>query len=235
MKKQLLIFLMLLAVVNTQSQTAQDLFQKSDLKVSYLGIDFSHVKLIGNFAEFFDAGEKNVMEIRDTYFRRWNMVVLNEREKYDIRGMLRKNDIYYDIEMITAVNAQTNLDGIESYNSEKFTEDDIQAFVSQYNLEGKEGIGVVFIAECLNKSAEEAIFHFVAMNMNTREVLFHRRLRGEPQGFGLRNYWANSVYRIIQDIKYYYYNEWWIKAESAGQAAQAAGAAKKAAPHRRTA
>jgi hypothetical protein len=208
MKKQLFIFPLLLGIMNAQSQTVQDLFQQSDMKVSYLGI--------GNFAEFFEAGEKNVMEIRDTYFRRWNMVVLNERQKYDIGGMLRKDNIYYDIEMITAINDRTNLDGIESYNSEKFTEEDIQAFVSQYNLEGKDGIGVVFIAECLNKSAEEAIFHFVVMNMNTREILLQRRLRGEPQGFGLKNYWINSVYRIIQDIKYYYYNEWRIKADPAG-------------------
>ena len=204
----------LLGSINTQSQTVEDLFQNSSVKVSYLGIDFSHVKLIGNFTEFFDAGGKNNMEIRDEYFPRWNMVVVNEREKYDIRGMLRKDEIYYDIDMISAINAETNLDGIVSYNTEKFTDAAIQSFVSQYNLEGKEGIGVLFIAECLNKSSLEAIFHFVAINMNTGEVIFQRRLRGEPHGFGLRNYWANSVGKIIQDIKFYYFNEWKTKTKN---------------------
>jgi hypothetical protein len=80
--------------------------------------------------------------------------------------------------------------------------------VNQYNLEGRDGIGVVFIAESLNKSYKEAYFHFVAINMKTGEVLFHQRLRGEPSGFGLRNYWANSVYRVINDIKLYYYVRW---------------------------
>ena len=122
--------------------------------------------------------------------------------------MLRRMDIYYDIDMIMELNYRTNPDSLESYNTRKFTGKDIQAFVDHYNLEGKEGIGVLFIAECLNKSYEEAYFHFVAINMKTGEVLFHRRLRGEPSGFGLRNYWANSMYRIIRDIKQYYYFVW---------------------------
>jgi hypothetical protein len=47
--------------------------------------------------------------------------------------------------------------------------------------------------------------------MKTGEVLLQQRLRGEPGGIGLRNYWANSVYRIIKDIKYYYYFAWKAK------------------------
>jgi hypothetical protein len=216
MKRPIFIFLLLLGLGNAQSQSTQDLFQQSDAEITYLGIDFSHVRLIGNFSEFIEAGEKNVMTIRDEYFPRWNMVVLNEREKYDIRGMLRKADIYYDIDMISALNARTSLDSMESYNTRKFTEADIERFVSGYDLKDKEGIGVVFIAECLNKSAEEAVFHFVAISMRTGEVLFHRRLRGQPQGFGFRNYWINSLYKIINDVKYYYYNEWRIKSMPAG-------------------
>ena len=109
--------------------------------------------------------------------------------------MLRKPDICYDIDMIGDINARTSLDDIESYNASRFTGEDIQSFVDQYNLESKEGIGVLFIAESLNKNAEEAYYHFVAINMKTRKVLLHERLRGEPKGFGLRNYWANSIYK----------------------------------------
>jgi hypothetical protein len=189
----------------------------SEANITYLGIDFSHVKLIGNFTEFIEAGGKNVMEIRDIYFPRWNMIVLDEREKYDIAGMLRKNEVYYDIDMITAVNSRTSLENMQSFNTVKFTEENIGNFVSQYDIKGKEGIGIVFIAECLNKSAGEAIFHFVALNMATGEILFQRRLRGEPNGFGLRNYWINSLYRIINDVKYYYFNEWRLTAEPEGE------------------
>jgi len=216
MKKCLFFILCTVSALNATSQTLQDLFGESDVTITYLGIDFSHVRLIGNFAEFLEAGEKNVMEIRNSYFPRWNRVVLDEREKYDLAGMLRKYDIYYDIDMISALNQQTPLDELESYNPVRYSEADIREFVSQYDLAGKEGIGIIFVAESLNKSSEEAFFHFVAINMKTKEVLFQRRLQGEPNGFGLRNYWINSVYRIINDIKNYYYNEWKYRVESGG-------------------
>jgi hypothetical protein len=216
MKRQLFIFLLLAGTAGIQSQTVSDLFQQNDIRVTYLGIDYSHVKLIGNFSEFFEVGGKNIMELRDTYFPRWNMVVVNERDKYDLAGMLRKQDIYYDIDMISAVNSRTNLEGLVSLNTVKFTEEDISQFVSEYDFKGKEGIGVLFIAECLNKSAEEAIFHFVAMNMQTGDILFQRRLKGIPNGIGLRNYWINPLYRIINDVKFYYYQEWKQSAKPAG-------------------
>jgi hypothetical protein len=217
MKKKICLLLLLSGMMVAQAQTVQDLFNSGNTKITYLGIDFSHVKLIGNFTEFLEAGDKNVMEIRDIYFPRWNMVVMNEREKFDIAGMLRKSDVYYDIEMINFVNSQTNLENLQGYNTVKFSEEDISSFISTYNIEGKEGIGVLFIAESLNKSSEEAVFHFVALNMANKEILFHRRLKGIPNGFGLRNYWVNSLYRIINDVKFYYYNEWKLKTEPQGE------------------
>jgi len=208
MKKLYLLFLLLPCTVYGYSQSVEDIFQQSDVKVSWLGVDFSHVKLIGNFAEFFEAGEKSSWQIRDIYFPSWNGIILSEPDKYDIRGMLRKPNIWYDIDMIGEINAQANVDDMESYNNYKFTDDDIQSFVSQYNLKDKEGIGVLFIAECLNKNALEAYYHFVAISMPTGDILFHERLRGEPNGFGLRNYWANSIYHVIKNIRDYYYFNW---------------------------
>ncbi len=213
MKKQLILYILFIVPVLTQAQALQNFFGNSNIRVTYLGIDFSHVKLIGNFAEFLEAGQKNVMQIRDSYFPRWNTVVVNEREKYDLAGMLRKFEVYYDIDMISGINALTPVEELESYNAVKFSENDIRDFVKQYDLIGK-GIGFVFIAESLSKSSEEAFFHFVVFDIDSKEVLFQRRLRGEPNGFGLRNYWINSLYRIINDIKYYYFNEWKYSVES---------------------
>jgi hypothetical protein len=220
MRKIIVVLLAWMAAMPAGAQSAEGLFGASDTKITYLGIDFSHVKLIGNFAEFFEAGRKNTMEIRDVYFPRWNMVVVNEREKYDISGMLRKNSVYYDLDMIMSVNAGTALDSLESLNEVVFTEEDISRFVSGYDLSGKQGIGIVFIAESLNKSSQLAVFHFVAIDMGTGQVLFQRRLRGEPQGFGLRNYWINALYRIINNIKNYYFDEWRMATRQQGTQAK---------------
>jgi hypothetical protein len=204
-----LYFLLLLVPVAwvTHAQTEKDLF-RPDVKVTWLGIDYSHVKIIGNFAEFFDAGEKSTWQIRDAYFPQWNAIILDEPAKYDIRGMLRKGDIEFDLEMIAAINAQTPLEEMEAYKTVRFSEEDIQSFIKPYDLKGREGIGIVFIAECLNKNALEAWYHFVAIDMPTGRVLIHERLRGQPSGIGLRNYWANSLHKVIRNIRDYYYWEW---------------------------
>lgn len=207
MKTLLRILTVMLFAGSAAAQTSQDLF-RSDVQFTWLGIDYSHVKLVGDFAEFFEAGEKSTWQIRDIYFPRWNSIIMEEPAKYDIRGMLRKSDIVYDIDMISSLNASTPLEDLESDNPVRFSDDDIQFFVQQYNLSGKEGIGIAFIAECLNKNALEAWYHFVAIDMQSHQILFHARLRGEPKGFGLRNYWANSVYRVIRSIRDFYYWKW---------------------------
>jgi len=208
MKKQFFTIMILLCSIIGNSQTIKDLFLSSDVKVSWLGIDFSHVKLIGDFSEFGEAGSKNTAQIRDQYFTGWNNLVLAEPQKYDIKGMLREGDINNDIEMVMDINAKTNLKDMESYNTPKYSKDNIKEFVHEYDLKNKEGIGVLFIAECLNKNAEEAIFHFVAINMHTGEILLQERLSGKPKGFGLRNYWAGALYSIIKDIKTKEYIKW---------------------------
>ena len=49
-------------------------------------------------------------------------------------------------DMIMEHNYRANPDSLESYSTRKFTGEDLQAFVDQYDLEGREGIGVLFIA-----------------------------------------------------------------------------------------
>lgn len=215
MKKLYLIFLLLPCTLIGNAQSVHDLFRPGDVRISWLGIDYSHVKLIGNFSEFFQAGEKSVWEIRDIYFPRWNSIILEEPNKYDIRGMLRKSDIMYDIDGVTAINAQTSLEELEAFSPVRYTRADIQSFIDRYNRDGKEGIGIVLVAESLNKNALEAWYHFVAMDMRTGQILLHERLRGEPHGFGFRNYWANSIFRVIRNIRDYYYWTWRKQVEEA--------------------
>ncbi len=208
MKKQFFISMLVLFASYTHSQTLDDLYKPSDVKISYLGIDFSHVKLIGDFSQFAEAGYTSTLEIRDRYFPRWNKIVLAEPQKYDLKGMLRKGNIFFDIDMIMKLNSKAPLEDMESYNTPNYNFDDIKKFVAEYDLKNKKGLGVVFIAECLNKNLAEAYYHFVVLNLETKEILLHKRLQGKPRGFGLRNYWAGSIYDIIKDIRNFYYLQW---------------------------
>lgn len=206
MKKLILFFILITKISN--SQTTTDLFKTSDVKISWLGVDFSHVKLIGNFAQFFNAGEKSSAQIRDKYFREWNEIIMAEPKKYDVAGMFRKGDVFYDVQDIFKINAKAPLEEMESYNTPKYSIQEITAFVNQYDTSNKDGIGLLFIAETLNKNADEAYFHFVAINMKTKEILIHERLLSKPRGFGLRNFWAGSIYDTIKEITNNKYSSW---------------------------
>ena len=207
-KNHIITYLLSLFTLIGYSQTKQDLFTPNDIKISWLGNDFSHVKLIGEFSQFAEAGNKSSVQIRDKYFPGWNNLVLSEPDKYDIKGMLRKGDIYYDIDMIMNLNSETAIENIESYNDPNYRIDNINNFIATYNIVNKEGIGILFIAESLNKNSKQGIFHFVAINLKTKEVLIHERLIGLPGGFGLRNYWAGSIYNIMKDIRKIHYKKW---------------------------
>ncbi|MEO9257858.1 MAG: hypothetical protein ABI207_05715 [Crocinitomicaceae bacterium] len=206
--KAIFTLFLLLFLNSTQAQTAKDLFTASDVKITWLGIDFSHVKLIGDFAQFNDAGQKSVVDIKDQYFPAWNKLIVSEPDKYDLKGMLRKENIIYDIDMITNINAKAPVEEMEAQNAPDYTLADIEKFVKKLPIKNKDGIGILMIAESLNKNAVEAYFHFVAINMSTKEILIHERIKSEPSGFGIRNYWAGSIYQVIKKIKATYYKSW---------------------------
>ena len=206
--KSLLFFIILSFSNLFHAQEALDLFKVSEHKISWLGIDFSHVKLIGGFTQFSGAGSQSVVDIRDDFFPSWNNLVLAEPDKYDLKGMLRKGEVIYDISMIMNINSTCPVEEMEDQNTPNYTLENIKEFVSLYPIESKTGIGILLIAESLNKNAQEAHFHFVAINMSTKEILIHERLRGEPTGFGLKNYWAGSIYRIMKDIRDSHYQKW---------------------------
>ena len=193
------------------SQTAADVFQPGSYSFYWLGIDFSHVKIIGNFAQFAEAGAVDAYQIKTQYFPAWNNLILSEPEKYDIKGMFKLNELVIDIEMIAKLNAETDVNGMETANSPNYTRENIQSFVDGYNTTGKSGIGIVFLAESLDKNTPEAWFHIVAMNTTSKEVLIWERIKAKPGGFGVRNYWAGAVYNIIKEAKKSYYKSWETK------------------------
>jgi hypothetical protein len=208
MKKFILFIFVCFLSAGSYGQTAEDLFTPGDAKISWLGIDFSNVKLIGDFSQFSGAGEKSASQIKKTYFPAWNKLILDEREKYDVAGMLRKDKVIYDIDMIMDINMDAPLEEMESYNAPTYSKEDIEKFVKKYETKGKDGIGIVFVAESLNKANTEAWFHFVAINLTNNKVLVHDRIRGEPSGIGLRNYWAGAIHDVIKEISKSRYRNW---------------------------
>lgn len=186
----------------------EDLFTKSETKITWLGIDFSHVKLIGEFSQFAEAGATGAAVIRDKYFSGWNNLILNEYEKYNIEGMVRKENINLKISGINKINDNTSIEDLEADDQPNYSKEDIALFIKKYDFGVKEGIGLLMIADYLNKIREEAKYHFVAINLTNNEVLLYESFVTKPGGFGLRNYWAKTFYDVIISIRDVNYKNW---------------------------
>lgn len=207
MKKTIILFALSFIVAISHAQTAKDFFNSSS-KVTWLGLDFSNVQLIGEFAQFGEAGNNTTDEVRDKYFPAWNNLFYTEADKYNVSDMIRNTDVDIKIEVISDLNKNADSKKLRTYDAKTYSAEEIQSFVKKYDLKGEKGIGLVFIAETLNKDEQIAFYHFVVINMNTKKVLFQERLAGEPGGFGVRNYWAKSFYNVMKDVEKKYFKRW---------------------------
>ena len=93
--------------------------------------------------------------------------------------------------------------------------EDISKHVKSYDLSGKTGVGLVFIMDGMSKSNKEAAMYVTLINMANKKVLLTERLTGKAQGFGFRNYWAYTVYKVLHTIDTDKYKDWKKAAEAA--------------------
>ena len=202
MRRLYIVFTLVVMLLEVNAQTVNDFFKNNETKITWLGIDYSHVKLIGDFAQFSNAGKNNYIDIKQKYFPAWNNIILKEKQKYDVKGMINRSEISYNLHDIKILNENADVFGMEAYDNPNYTKEDIAKFVSEYKFtQAGEGIAILFIAEALNKNDNIAIYHFIAINVKTNEVLINERMSGKPGGFGVKNYWARSIYETINEIK----------------------------------
>ena len=210
MKKISIVFFALYIFINSSNaQEAGDLFKVG--KIKFFGIDFSHVKLIGDFSQFNGIGATTPATIRDTYFPAWNNLLMEEPDKFNLKTMLRKDDVSVDLAMVTSLNAKTPMESLEGTTSPIYTKDDIQKFIRNYSTQTRDGMAVLFVAESLNKTLKEGYFHFVLIRLTDNEILIHERIKGIPQGMSVRNYWAGAIFKVMDSIQKVYYLQWKTK------------------------
>lgn len=186
------------------SQTAKEIFNSSETPITYLGVDFTQAKLIGDAAA-------DAVAFKSRHFSSINQVVVNEPKKYDIAKALQKSNVSTDINVTETVNSSIDADGFKSQNSaddKRLDAAAIQKVVKNYKLNGKKGIGLVFIMESMNKTAKTGSMYVTFIDMPSAKVLHTERLTGKAQGFGDRNYWAKTIYEVLEQIEKSKYKEW---------------------------
>lgn len=130
-------------------------------------------------------------------FQRINGLLYSEPEKYDFERFLRGAVVSVDIDQVQRRNVAGEYH--PQFSREiTITHADLQQLVEDFEIEATQGTGVVLVALLLDKTNACAIYDVVFFDIPTRKLLAVYRKSGNAGGFGLRNYWARSVYEVLK-------------------------------------
>jgi len=188
--KRFIFSIFIIALVTT-TVVAQESFKK---EVTWLGLDFTEAKLFPKVAF------ANPEAIQTKYLLKWNQIVLNESKKFNVAKFLKIGVLDYDISIVGKRNLTVPIEKlIVETNTHSFGKQNANDIISQYPK--AEGIGLVFIVESFNKMNTTGTFWATFFDRSTLEVLSTKKIQGQATGIGIRNYWANSIYRAMRSYK----------------------------------
>lgn len=190
------LFTLQLKAQSVKDATVKDAFDPT-VKITWLGLDFSGAKYAGDYEHLgTDLNLKSLMASL-------NDLMSIERGKFNIEEAFNKQEVDYKLEVTQKHNADLKTDGTYSNTPGMqlhLKQEDIDKIVAGYDFSGLNGIGLMFNVETINKLTQQATIFVTFINMNNKKVLFTERMSAEPQGFGIRNYWAGAVYAILKRI-----------------------------------
>ena len=195
------------AIQSLTAQNAKQVFSSSETPIVYLGVDFTLAKLI-------DATEP-ALDVRDKSYPAINDLIVSEQKKYDLAAAFHKTSMDNDLSMVTKRNAKINAEEIKSNNQgdyNRLKEDDINKLVAGWDFADKKGVGLIIVMEGMSKAKKGASMWVTLVDMGANKVLMTERMEGETGiAFGFRNYWANPIKGVINEIEKKKYNSWKAK------------------------
>lgn len=187
MKKLWLCMFLLCAVF----VSAQQKVEVDDItELTFFGVDFSLARVYG--AD--ESGEQF-----KTAFTGINNLITKEPKKYDVpKAFPRKNVTVYlkpSLDLIPDIDVSELFTASNNY---RISPEALANQIRSLNTAGYEGYGAVLVAGLLDKGQARATYHLVIFHIGTKEIVSDRVFTEKARGFGLRNYWAHSVYGVLK-------------------------------------
>lgn len=179
-KKILLLFVMLVNLFTVYAQS-------NPQEVKVYGIDFTGVKVY--------AANESINDFK-CCFEGINMLLVKEPKKYDFSKLLN-SEFSLKIETMLKVNQSFDFSDIKTLNKE-MPIIDMAKKIKAYDIKETEGKGLVLFAKLFDKPSKKATYTVVLFDISSREIIESKDITEKARGFGLRNFWAYSVYRTIK-------------------------------------
>ncbi len=169
---------------------------KSALKdvqsIKFYGVDYSQVKVFG--------ADESPLRFKDA-FRRINELFITEAKKYNVGKQLRKEVTEISLDAVNQVNRNISESELMTTKTEySLNKEQIKAAIEALPIQKTTGVGMVFVAQFLDKSKNRGTYKVVFFNTETKEIIEEWITEGKAGGFGLRNYWAGSIHNALKKL-----------------------------------
>lgn len=163
-------------------------------KIAWYGLDFTQSKFIGLPENFND-----IDKIVSYYFSEWNMIVLRENEKYNLKEYYKKVIVEQYIEEAIENSRKREVSDIVSMSSYSIAEDKVQEIIQNIETESTDvTIGLIYIVESLNKMDNTVAVRVVFFETKSKNILLSRKVIGKARGVGFKNFWMGGFYDVLK-------------------------------------
>lgn len=173
-------------------------------EILWVGINFSKAK-------FTRDGFTLTQDAMHKLFHEWNMLILNDQKKYDVRMSFRKPKMQYDLSVITKINKSLKINDIlTNYVSVKdtFNDEQICEYLSGLKFPTSMKYALTFNIESFNATLKNAAIWVAVVATETSEVVLCEKFLKKPAGIGVKNYWARTIYNVFYDIQSQSFMRW---------------------------
>lgn len=182
-------------VVKYKSDSYTKDLYKDVASVDFYGVDFTKAKTIGT-----DESVEQFVKA----FTAINQLFITESSKYNVEKYFNK--AFCNLMAVRLAKVYTNFVEASDLIPENFnyylSMDDIKNQVKTYDTTAsRSDVGLVLIAEQLNKKKGYASYYITFFDTKTKDILAVYPVKGDVGGFGLRNFWARSVYESFDQAK----------------------------------
>lgn len=173
-------------------------------EVTWLGVDFSKAK-------FTRSGFSLPQEAFQRYLNDWNMLIISDQKKYDVRMSFRKPIMQYDLSWVTKRNKTVKVnDALSEFITidAVYSDEAIMEYVMKSMLPTITSYALYFIVESFDDHTKLGTVWVVLVRAEDHGVVLCEKFMKVPSGFGLRNYWARVFYNLFFDIQKYAFPRW---------------------------
>lgn len=160
--------------------------------IKFYGIDYSQAKVFG-------ASESATQFI--TAFRNINELFITEANKFDVGRHVKKEVTEISLNAVNQVNENINPQELMTIQRQyTLTKEQINAAIKALPIQPSQGVGMIFVAGLLDKSNNRGTYEVIFFNTETKEIIEKWITDGKARGFGLRNFWAGSIYNALKKL-----------------------------------